>query len=322
MLLVFFMKKNLAYISFFLCQIITAQTNLVVNPSFENYTNCPTTAGQINYAINWFQPNFATTIPGGSTDYFNSCSVSPLFSIPNNQGGYQNPLSGYAYAAIATFSTTSDYREYIENKLKEPLKKGKKYCVTFYSNLANLSKYGSNNIGAYFSPDSLIYANLSFAPIGLVPQIIQTPNLINVDTINWQKISGELIAQGGEEYVTIGNFYYDITTANTNTGGIFDGAYYYIDDVSVICCDCDPSIPNVFTPNNDGINDLFEISNLPASTTTQIYNRWGIEVFETNKEGVFWDGRTTSGVAAGSGTYFYIITTEDETYKGFLQLVR
>ena len=76
-------------------------------------------------------------------------------------------------------------------------------------------------------------------------------------------------------------------------------------------------IPNVFTPNGDGINDIFIEGGFFKNII--IINRWG----QTLYEGVDgWDGRV-NGVEASPGTYFYIITTlDDEVVKGALTLIR
>jgi gliding motility-associated-like protein len=78
-------------------------------------------------------------------------------------------------------------------------------------------------------------------------------------------------------------------------------------------------IPNVFTPNNDGVNDVFSItSNLPASYTFTLLNRWGTVVaskkstFAPNVPELLWDGKN-----ATDGTYFYTLEVEwqNETKK-------
>lgn len=79
-------------------------------------------------------------------------------------------------------------------------------------------------------------------------------------------------------------------------------------------------IPNVITPNNDGKNDLFYLNFLFEKV--QIYNRWGQSLFESNNNESQWNGRTTSGNEVPDGTYYYIITTKENTYKGFIQLLR
>jgi len=68
-------------------------------------------------------------------------------------------------------------------------------------------------------------------------------------------------------------------------------------------------IPNVFTPNDDGENDVFTVAgdNL-TSVTGEIYNRWGDKMYSWNNVKGYWDGRTLSGEEAPDGTYFYVIT--------------
>lgn len=72
-------------------------------------------------------------------------------------------------------------------------------------------------------------------------------------------------------------------------------------------------VPNVFTPNGDGINDLFIVSvNGVEKFTIEIFSRWGNLVFK--REGVnqiVWDGRMPDGSMLQTGTYFYIIKATD-----------
>ncbi len=80
---------------------------------------------------------------------------------------------------------------------------------------------------------------------------------------------------------------------------------FNIIDKEVIEQNCDLTIPNVFTPNGDGINDEFEILNLEHYPNAQmlIYNRWGVKVFEhSDYYNNWWDGR-----GAPDGVYFYIL---------------
>jgi gliding motility-associated-like protein len=87
-------------------------------------------------------------------------------------------------------------------------------------------------------------------------------------------------------------------------------------------------IPNVFTPNGDGSNDVFMVSGTNLeSIEGQILNRWGQTMFEWNHLKGHWDGRTLSGGEAPDGTYFYIITVkgiDGKEYfkKGGFSLIR
>jgi gliding motility-associated-like protein len=67
-------------------------------------------------------------------------------------------------------------------------------------------------------------------------------------------------------------------------------------------------IPNVFTPNGDGSNDVFTVDGVNLeSVVGEIYNRWGQKMFSWENVRGHWDGRTLSGSEAPAGTYFYII---------------
>jgi|GEM_PF-626994 gliding motility-associated-like protein len=87
-------------------------------------------------------------------------------------------------------------------------------------------------------------------------------------------------------------------------------------------------VPNVFTPNNDGVNDVFHVTAGSLKTySIEIFNRWGEKLFTANSPNDDWDGRSMSGVEEADGAYFWIIKATDyagQTYnlKGYLQLIR
>ena len=72
------------------------------------------------------------------------------------------------------------------------------------------------------------------------------------------------------------------------------------------------NIPNLFTPNNDNINDLFTIKCVGIKELhCVIFDRWGLRLYEWDGIGGGWDGRTKSGDAVSNGTYFYILEYTD-----------
>jgi len=82
---------------------------------------------------------------------------------------------------------------------------------------------------------------------------------------------------------------------------------------------------SVFTPNKDGFNDLFRLDlpkDLGTCVNVQIFNRWGMLVFEAINQNIGWDGRTTTGDEVPAGTYFYIVEINGITKKGALTLFR
>jgi gliding motility-associated-like protein len=72
-------------------------------------------------------------------------------------------------------------------------------------------------------------------------------------------------------------------------------------------------MPNVFTPNNDGFNDVFAAEVVAIETMkVVIYNRWGKVVYEWNDPAGGWDGQHKTGGECADGTYYYILEA-----KGF-----
>lgn len=245
------MKHVIAYLIFCLFfQKLNAQINLVPNPSFEDTVQCGASILPVSF---W-------TAIYGSPDYFNSvyhalCGYAG--DVPNNIFGYQPALTGNAYMGFATYALPngSNYREAIHTSLLDSLKLNKKYCVSFYVNLANNTKYASDDIGAYFSTSY----SISFP---LVAQINNPTGNFITDTVNWTLISGIMTAQGDEQYINIGNFKDDVTTTVivNNPAAVDPETYYFIDDVSIY------ELPDI----DAGINDSVYIGNsiqLNASCT-------------------------------------------------------
>ena len=81
-------------------------------------------------------------------------------------------------------------------------------------------------------------------------------------------------------------------------------------------------VPNVFSPNNDGINDLFQVRYTGNETYfLQVHDRWGRKVFEANGSASAWDG-TTNGAKMAEGTYYYVLTIGENRYNGNITLLR
>jgi len=75
--------------------------------------------------------------------------------------------------------------------------------------------------------------------------------------------------------------------------------------------------PTAFTPNGDGLNDIFVYkASLLAEVSFQIFNRWGEIVFSTEEIGSGWDGNYL-GQAAPEGTYLFKLEVKDELGNQF-----
>jgi gliding motility-associated-like protein len=87
----------------------------------------------------------------------------------------------------------------------------------------------------------------------------------------------------------------------------------------------DISIPNSFSPNGDGRNDLWEIKNLSAypRNTVEVFNRYGQRLFRSIGYNIAWDG-SFKGQPVPEGTYYYIINLKNgnKSLSGSVTIVR
>lgn len=119
---------------------------------------------------------------------------------------------------------------------------------------------------------------------------------------------------------------YAVTLTVTDPNGCWDTLTRYVtinDNAGVF-------VPNVFTPNSDGLNDVFNIKYDVANTSLligTIWNRWGGRIYEFSMpNGNWWNG-TSDGVEVATDVYYYIITITDKknettSYHGSITLLR
>jgi hypothetical protein len=123
----------------------------------------------------------------------------------------------------------------ISTTLLQPLITNSYYCVKFYVSLADSTTRGIDSYGMLIS-DSL----LTQYPLQVyTPQIKNSVGNIMSDRNIWYEISGIYAAQGGEQYIMLGNFNDDANTnvvalpGNSYVNNFVVGGYYYLDDVSI-----------------------------------------------------------------------------------------
>ena len=260
-------------------------SNLVNNPSFEEYDTCPTNLMQLNRALYWW---------GFSTEYYNSCAISTSdVSVPLNGFGFQNAHTGVAYAGCGIYTNYYYYKEAIKTKLKDSLIASKRYCTNFYISLAEYTFWQPfvylDSIGMFFTKVTVQDTTLPILSNGNKVQ----NSITNIDTLNWFKISNSFIANGGEHYLTIGNFDSIVNWTNDFQ------TYVYIDDVAV--CECS-----------------FQF-NLGKDTTLCNGETLQLKVNMPNATYIWQDGSTDSTyTVTQAGTYWvkayfaeYVITTYD-----------
>lgn len=309
-----------------------SQTNLVQNGSFEQIDSCYGNFAPLGLdvfqwsgCVGWSNPTYA------SSDLWCNNGVVGTLQPPNLPAGYQLPKTGDNMAGIfvldAAFQT---YREYLQAELSEILINNIIYELIIYVNVP-FNFNVTSSFGAYFSTN-FISVPSSYDNLPFLPQVKNNESIFITDTLDWQKISLLYKAKGGEKYLVLGNFLdslsmINVTSASQDDDSLFGNIYFFIDDVEVTETPYSYVIPNVFTPNGDGFNDVFSpnVVNIDKWKCF-IYNRWGQNMYELNNDVTSWDGKTTNGKNVPDGTYYYIFTANIEnknmSEKGFITLLR
>lgn len=117
---------------------------------------------------------------------------------------------------------------------------------------------------------------------------------------------------------------YTLTISDT-VGCFATESYFFFEILEVASV----VVPDAFTPNGDGINDIIYVEGwgIEELISFQIYNRWGELIFETSDENEGWDG-TYKGEIQNPDSYAYVVVAKNfifgnpETFKGFIDLVK
>jgi len=299
-----------------ICFNAVGQGNLVPNPSFELLISCPDNLSQLEKVENWYSKLLTTP------DFYNTCALTSNVSVPQNWQGYEPAFDGQGYVGIYAYLDAGgdEWMEYIKCELKQTLISGECYSVSFYASLSDTSCVAINNLGIGFDKDAAVD---SIATYYVPDQIMQYDTLVD-NVTGWKKISFTYTAQGNEKYLLIGNFNNNASTDFTQITGCLNlFAYYYIDQVELKKCNSEITfVPNVFTPNGDGINDYVDFTAFNGSEI-QIINRWGENVLMMNNQSNYlWFGKNDKGQELSSGVYYYIIYDLIQNKTGLIHLVR
>ncbi|MBI3520253.1 MAG: T9SS type A sorting domain-containing protein [Bacteroidetes bacterium] len=297
--------------------------NLIRNGSFESYTEDAGTSHCVtNFSsmFNWQQIQSPDV-------YVSSCTFSNHFGVPSNRNGIAYPINGNSYVGIVCFYKTLEVKEYIYQHLSTPLISGKSYYTSFYISRADRIEYAIKKVGVYFSVSQPSVAS-SNTWIAANPQVENQSGYLT-DTISWTKIDGYFTAQGGEEYITIGNFNSNINSDTTYVGTTnpipFDdgSAYYYIDSVSLYdSLDYVTNIKshenklkcNIYPNPNKGVMTLeYDLGNMNEATMN-LYDVTGklLTVYKLpSAKGALQMNEQT----LQNGIYFYHILVEGKSIK-------
>lgn len=242
-----------------LCALNVLPQNLIKNPSFEVYENCPKELGNFNLDVQHW-----TTPTNGSTDYFNGCSIA--MGTPKNFNGTQPADFGVGYAGLYLYAP-DDYREYLQAELSYTLEKGKEYKISFYVSLAERSDFAIKEFGVLFSKNKLkIPIRKELSRMHLYKDRENEYNTLEISASNFLKNTEEWIllekqfkAKGTENYITLGNFKNNKRTRMFKTKrNAKQGSYYYMDMVLMESAEPSDFVekPSAITNENSRIIEL------------------------------------------------------------------
>ena len=153
--------------------------------------------------------------------------------------------------------------------------------------------------------------------------VVEFTNTSNPDVdILWNFSDGDTSTLDFVEHIFDFSSSYWANLSIVNIDGCVDTAFF--NDNSLSFEDYfNIEIPNVFTPNGDGNNELFEVAvpgRLNECVDFKVYNRWGQIMFISSGNNIKWDGRTNVGEEVPTGAYFYTIEIRGKSYSGSLYL--
>ena len=187
--------------------------NLVPNYSFENSKK---KSSNIKSAVPW--QGIATV------DYYQS-------PVKNDTGQFKGAHSGECFAGLRF---QKKYKEFLQVKMPETLKRGERYYFEYHIRLGLWSNAILRSFGIYFSKFG--YQSPQKTDVRNVVDTLFKKDSLALTDLHWAKISGIYKADGGERYITIGNFApnvkKDLRRINIFRRG-FKEAYYFVDDVSL-----------------------------------------------------------------------------------------
>ncbi len=216
-----------------------------------------------------------------------------------NLDSIQNPVHAYLTAGFYTVKLTASSSNDTQTKTR-----------TNYIHVRNLPEVNIAFSDTMFLPDYLIYFH---------------GQVINYDTYSYWyywSFDNSSFSQGDTLAVHLFN------TNGMHTASFLVKAGAGCIDTATVSFHVNDTIevPNIFTPNGDGKNDVFVVkTNGYNNFNIEIFNRWGVIVYTVTARRIQWDGYDDAGIKVPAGTYYYHITSPDiKGYKksGTILLIR
>jgi gliding motility-associated-like protein len=190
---------------------------------------------------------------------------------------------------------------------------------TFSALTSKTYNVSSKNALGCLSPDTSVVISPTPGPAAPAALVVQPPCGDSIGSIVITPIAGLTYSIDGVNYVGYQNAVFSKLnpgtyqlTAENNLNCVSVATPFTITAVSCIF------IPNLITPNNDGKNDLFEITALPSGSSLKVYNRWGDSVYQSNDYDNLWAANNIS-----DGVYYYdLVLPGGKKYNGWLNVVK
>jgi gliding motility-associated-like protein len=278
---------------------------------------------QGSYSVTVTDANGCTSITSASVSAGQTIVLSASYS--DAACGQNNGT-----ATVSAFAGTSPYTYlWDDNNMQDSSVAVNLAAGTYSVTVTDVN--GCNNITSVTIVDTAnVYAAFTADIItGFNPLVVNFTNLSSgfIDTYSWNFDDSTITDTINPIHTFENEGEYYVTLTVTNAMGCIDTFTVLIS----VEKSSDLVVPNVFTPNGDGLNDFFVVY-APGmeSFVIDIYNRWGQKVTGwTNLEKGFWDGRLPGGTIAPEGTYYYVLSAKGKDGKtsidgmtGFLTLVR
>lgn len=294
--------------------------NLISNGCFETYSELPTGNGQINKAIGW-------------EDVVRSCDLINE-GYPGWHAVNSFAKSGTGYAGFASYGNSGRAAEAMGQRLKEPLEAGKTYRISFYVKKQAEGAFddGCSGVAVYGFHKPWIKKELRGIHVKNQLGSIALWTSEKVVNNDWVRMSGCFKPRVNISYLAFTTEY--ISDCKQ---------YILIDDISLYVhegglqeaekgdttqCACMLYIPTAFSPNNDGVNDLFVVRSACKVDSFEllIFNRMGQCVFESSHASKSWNG-WCGQFEAPIGLYLYLLRYKRQDGKaieeqGRLRLIR
>ena len=217
-----------------------------------------------------------------------SVTVQPTCPVPTGTIVVTAPLGGtleYSINNGVTYQSSTTFSGLTPNTT---------YTIIVRDSSTGCSSSASSPLVVDSVPPSPIVSTVSGCN-GAVFEITAS-DATGTATYEWYDSSSNLIGTTATIVITASGTYEVRATVNSCT------------TIEFVTVDKSPCvIPKGVSPNNDGLNDTWNLSGLNAKKV-QIFNRYGVEVYSKSDYTNEWEGKTNSGDELPDGTYYYVVS--------------